>query len=548
MDAADAPQQSESGTVQPESPSGSVSFGRLVAGMGGRFLASNPLYFASAGFLLYGVNRLSVNPALAGAESSQLKFNFCALLLYELLVVATAAVLARRRIWYDAMLLAVLENLFVLVPFSLVTRAALVDHSGAWMMCACAAAFGAAKLWALRHYFRELHVPGRWVVLGILAIALNLVIAMAFRSMDYTRHESWPWLQVGWLIGLPVLLSFINLLPLNKPRIPGLVCGWFPHTMALLWVVVTACHLAGAGYIHSFEWRWSLSAPTLWILAWTLRRYERVLAGTRFAAVRKAIPYLPLAAVLLAGGSEGLFAVLCGLNAAIFCWLWLKQKRADAALNQFAVAFIMALAGTPTSWVRLVMPEFTRGAWVFCCVAAGVALLAFRSKDPRIGIPCGIGAAVATGLVAPPTSATWHLAGQLGLVYMLLHSMRWPDESQPGTRPARTILAILWVSHAFLISFGNDAATRWVATPFAILILASWLVVTLLRRFRAAAILPASAVAVLLSTPVGYAAKAMRDVPSGFLSILIGFLLFACGTIAALIRDRWRKPQAERSS
>jgi len=44
-----------------------------------RFLAGNPLYLISAALLLFGVNRLSVDPNFLGAELAKLIFNFSAL-------------------------------------------------------------------------------------------------------------------------------------------------------------------------------------------------------------------------------------------------------------------------------------------------------------------------------------------------------------------------------------------------------------------------------------------------------------------------------------
>ncbi|HEV2329949.1 MAG TPA: hypothetical protein VGY56_14300 [Verrucomicrobiae bacterium] len=70
-----------------------------------RIMAGNPFYLASAGLLLYGINQLTTDSKLVGAGSPMLRFNFCALVLYEIMLVGTAILLIRRRIWYDALLL-----------------------------------------------------------------------------------------------------------------------------------------------------------------------------------------------------------------------------------------------------------------------------------------------------------------------------------------------------------------------------------------------------------------------------------------------------------
>src|SRR5690348_3764289 len=77
------------------------------------FLARNPFYIVSAGMLLYGIYRLSIDPKVFVTEIAQLFFNFGSLQVYEVLLVGTAVVLARRKIWYDSMLLVWLENLFL---------------------------------------------------------------------------------------------------------------------------------------------------------------------------------------------------------------------------------------------------------------------------------------------------------------------------------------------------------------------------------------------------------------------------------------------------
>src|SRR5262245_44916490 len=94
--------------------------------LGRRLLAGNPCYLISAALLLFGINRLAVDPEFLKVEAAKLGFNFSALQVYELLVVGVAILLARRRVWYDSTLLVVLENLLVLVPFILITHAVLI--------------------------------------------------------------------------------------------------------------------------------------------------------------------------------------------------------------------------------------------------------------------------------------------------------------------------------------------------------------------------------------------------------------------------------------
>ena len=100
-----------------------------------RLLVCNPFYLISAALLLYGFYRVSVDPGFMGSEPAQLAFNFTSLQLYEILLVVTAVFLARRRIWYDSTLLVTLENGLLLVPFILISAAALLNTRLVWAMC-----------------------------------------------------------------------------------------------------------------------------------------------------------------------------------------------------------------------------------------------------------------------------------------------------------------------------------------------------------------------------------------------------------------------------
>src|SRR4029453_119075 len=129
----------------------------------------------SAGLLLYGLNALTTDSGFVGAESSMLRFNFCALAVYEVMLVITAIALARRRIWSDAALLIGLANAFVIVPFSLVSRAAWLSHELAWGMCAVASLFAALKLGAFKRFIPGLHLPRRLLLFGAVLLLANAV-------------------------------------------------------------------------------------------------------------------------------------------------------------------------------------------------------------------------------------------------------------------------------------------------------------------------------------------------------------------------------------
>jgi hypothetical protein len=148
-----------------------------------RLLTGNPFYLASAGLLLYGMNKLSTDSRLVGAENSMLQFNFSALIAYEILLTVTAILLARRKIWYDSLLLFGLDNLFIIIPFSLVSRALFLSSSFATMMCLAGCLLAAAKFWAFKRYIPDLHLPRRLLVFGAVLLAANAFAPLHFKPL-----------------------------------------------------------------------------------------------------------------------------------------------------------------------------------------------------------------------------------------------------------------------------------------------------------------------------------------------------------------------------
>src|SRR5690349_11817644 len=99
-----------------------------------QLLACNPWYLLSAALLLYSFYLISADQTFLHNEKQQLTFNLGSIQLYELVLVLTAIFLAFRAVWYDSTLLVGLENLLVLVPFILISQAALIEEKLVWFL------------------------------------------------------------------------------------------------------------------------------------------------------------------------------------------------------------------------------------------------------------------------------------------------------------------------------------------------------------------------------------------------------------------------------
>src|ERR1700759_5394989 len=136
-----------------------------------RFLVCNPFYLVSAALLLFGMYRISVERNFFTEEISQLAFNLSSLEFYEALLVMTAIFLASRRIWYDSTLLVGLENLFIFVPFILVSQVALISTRVVWVVCAVTAVVAMLRFAGVKRHFRDLNLPAGLLSIGALRVA-----------------------------------------------------------------------------------------------------------------------------------------------------------------------------------------------------------------------------------------------------------------------------------------------------------------------------------------------------------------------------------------
>ncbi len=525
----------------PLDPAGSTTMATWQVGLlrwMRRILASNPFYLASAGFVLYGINRLSSDPRLTGAETALLGFNFGALFFYELLLVITAIVLARRAIWYDALVLVGLENLFVLVPFSLVSRTVLLNQHLAWAMCAAAVLLVLAKFWALQRFMPRLHFSARMLIFGGLIMAANVGIALGFQKLEFERAMLMRWLNVSWLILLPLVVFLGNLLPSrSKSEASSPMCKWFPEGMVGIWLAVTAVHLGGVGYVFEFEWQLALLAPALWALAWTLLNRTTGLM-IRHDFVRSLI-WAPLLVTVIAIQNGLVFTTLNVLNFIVYGLLYTRQSQRRLLLHLCLCSLTAALAGIPVVWGQQILSNFSRGPWIFFCLIGFFTAWTAFTSDPRAAIFGSIGVLIITGSVILVESPG-NLGLQAACVFFIAHSLRWRDDQHRGAAGFRILCLLLWVGHSYW--WGRTGSSDSMATiySFAGLILALCCARGLLTDRWRPLVIPVAAMLVLFSAPCNLLAGKLKAVSPAYLALIAGFLLFGLGTWLAFTKARWK--------
>jgi hypothetical protein len=514
-----------------------------------RLLICNPFYLVSAALLLFGMYQISVDRNLFTGEISQLAFNLTSLEFYEVLLVVTAIFLAARKIWYDSTLLVGLENLLIFVPFILLSQVALISTHVIWVVCLVTVVIAATRFVGLKRYFRELNLPGGLLLIGAGLLAINIGLLATYRISCETKMGWKPdsgrdfvMNQITWLLILPAALSLANFLPharengsLEPQR------RWLPAGFFMLWAAATGVHLYCLNYVYFFDFRFAMMVPALWVLAWTAFRRAPDIFAWRSGAPRYALALAALLTPLLAASREGtkIFFTLTTLNAAIFGAMALLHRERKYARHLLFASVVLMVCGMPNEWIYFLTPNWERAHYVLAGIAVYLMLYAGLSRNPKLGILGAITVTTGVGILFEHYRDMPHWAVQSGLIFLLLHSLRWEDAKHEGARTVRAIGAALWTSHAvFWMSTGG---AMWMPCVPAGILLAAYLITRLLRGRWDLLILPAASLVTVLSGPGFALIRVLQTAPLGILAMAGSLLLFALGTAAALTKNRWHR-------
>lgn len=534
----------ESKVAMPPRPSGAHWLKRL--------LACNPFYLVSVALLLYGCYRISIEPGIFGKESAHLIFNFSSLQTYELLLVVTAIFLAHRRIWYDSTLLVGLENLLLLVPFILLTQAALLPNKEMiWAMSVLGGLMAVLRLGSLKWLIAKLNFPARLMWIGFGVPAINVALTIVYRTLHESKFgtklesgSAYETNEYAWMLLLPALCALALILPRAKQA--GQFWperAWIPMGLFGLWATATAVHLYCLGYVYDFTLRGDLLAPTIWVLAWVIyARATVALSNQAFASIERMerlLLILPVSATFVACWPESTkaFFALTLLNIAIYAMLASRHRENRFVRHLALLSLAMLVAGLPETWGIKLVSNFTREKSLGIAAAGYFLLGAVRSSDPRIAILGAIVSAITALIAGGGEQSALHWAVQIALVFLLLHSLRWRDFEHAGTPMLRILASAFWLVHAVI--WTHTTGRPWMPCVLAVTVLAFYLFARVVRRNWSSPVIPLAASLVILAGPAEIGGNKLLIIPIGLLAVIASFLLFGIGTLAALTRHRW---------
>jgi hypothetical protein len=202
------------------------------------------------------------------------------------------------------------------------------------------------------------------------------------------------------------------------------------------------------------------------------------------------------------------------------------------------ISSLALLAALPEAWGRSLVAGYSRENFIFGAGAVyllgGIAV----SRDAKLGVLGSIWAGIVAGILAPESTAL-HWGLEVGLAFLLLHSLRWTESPAEGTALVRWAGAGVWVGHAILWSHVYGGG--WRACAVAIPVLVVWFAFRWLQGYWGPRAVVVAALLVLLAAPGHLAAAQVQSTPAGVLGVIGSFVLFGMGTLAAIARNGWRR-------
>jgi hypothetical protein len=257
--------------------------------------------------------------------------------------------------------------------------------------------------------------------------------------------------------------------------------------------------------------------------------------------LRQAVLLLPLLATLVSAfaADSHVFLILSALNVLGFAVVMILERGNRLALQLTLLSIAATVSALPVEMLQPIAAGFDRTKLIGVAALAYLIISTTLSRSPKLAILGAMAAAVAGGLLREGYSHAWFWAAQSGLVYFLLHSLRWRDYEQPGAAGVRSVMAALWVLHTFVwVHIGAPITQPLLAAG---LVMLMWWARGFVFRVWRPQVVPVAALLVALCSPVNFAVLKTQTTPMGVLAVIGSFALFAAGTAAALTKHRWHK-------
>lgn len=364
-----------------------------------RFVTVNPFFVASALMILVGIALvLNDETSFPTTNESSLVFSMISVELYQACLVLAAVFLAKRLVHTDSLLLVVIEFVFLVIPFILLTAAcqsgSSLDQEAAVKTAIRVTSTTALivlgllmmRIGFLMRSFPGLHLRSQVLVFGGILLIFNLVMPLVFffpfdQESSFASEGRYELFRNVMLTVLPFLAGCANWLPRPTKQASKAdeAPSWLEPAGIGILIVMSLFHMVWLWFTYASDTPLTVTVflPVCWVCAWTAWNRCGDFVEKALASWRYALHFVPFIVV-----------IFLAFDATREVALWLSG--ANAILYGY-----MAITGRYTITAkRLALLSFV-----------GILLSRVRGLDPTVP--------VTTALYTTPNMVLWLLAAAL---------------------------------------------------------------------------------------------------------------------------------------
>lgn len=251
-------------------------------------------------------------------------------------------------------------------------------------------------------------------------------------------------------------------------------------------------------------------------------RYAAPASGLREEArIGTVRPLLALAALnLLACGAEAI-----------------RDRANRLALHLTYASLLNCGAVLPAGWLPWAPAAAGNPRFLAVGTAAYLVIWSAWLAHPKLAVLGSLILGSGIEVLGAHQAAVTPWAWQAAFIFLLLHSLRWNDRKYAEAGKVRLLLGLAWVVQSFI--WMNSGGKFWMPLLPAGFVLIVYCACFPCRGIWRLGIVPAAALAAMLSGPCSALVEKLTAAPAGLIAVLASFLFLAGGTVAALTRQFW---------
>jgi hypothetical protein len=242
---------------------------------------------------------------------------------------------------------------------------------------------------------------------------------------------------------------------------------------------------------------------------------------------------LPVVVALFAWPDLKTLAVLSAVNALLYgVELW-KHGR-NPVLTRCWLGSLALLVTTVSFNQVWVDNRTTSGGVALLTLLIYACLYCLTTRNPKVALLGSCSATILSALWADQMQISFYHAAQIGFIFLLFHSLVWNDADHSGAGLLRVLASVGWMLTSLFWVKEDGMQAAWFITGAGLGVILTGLLVGWIRHQPYPWVVIGSGIAVIL-VEQGYAVVlGLKNAPTGLVTLVSSFLLFALGIGIAL--------------